>query len=722
MMCDEKGMFRLLLMLVIARCASTLSISHWDLEGANKTCEWISGCTQAKNSRIADNVDWKDRNCMCDQLCSRYGDCCTDSPHFDVDEQRRGSASYKCVELTQFGGIYMQTTCPPKWGDMAVRAACERASENQRDPVAGIPVTSNNTGITYRNMYCSICHDDHYDLHVWHPRIECDRVPYHLSRQDSQKLLAFDEKLSSWGIRLEGEFFSCEIDPVIPETAQHIVRRCLPNLIKTCAVKWTNVEVRSRCEAYTSVVYHASESYRNPHCAMCNNVPLQYLRCSMLLFRTHYNKEFSPIAFSVLFDLSGKQVGMVEPCGEHQLYDPFFKRCRSIVAELKRDKNTYLTDKDPHASQPVTELITNNSLSQNNCSKFILEKEEFVTENHSVYVPQYRKRFVEGDFLITDDGRLEICVGTLGLKNVDKFGIYMGYVTYAGLGVSIIFLVLHLTAFSLVSEMRNLSGKNLASLCVSLLVAYTTFMAGQVLEGIPCFIIAVITFYAFLASFMWMLTMAFDVWRTLRLATAELRVSAGKQWRKFFIYSAWSWSAPAVIVATAIWVQLTPADVPEDWRPEFAVYSCWFGRSKPLLVFFATPLAIIMGLNISFFASSAHMIYSTTSTTKFTASAGTQRDFRLYVRLAVVMGLTWTMGLIAGTLDVEALWYVFIALNTLQGLFIFLAFTCTDKVIRGLAVRHSDDKPLRPPSFSWSTDSTRRSHMGSDQATSDTLY
>jgi hypothetical protein len=30
------------------------------------------------------------------------------------------------------------------------------------------------------------------------------------------------------------------------------------------------------------------------------------------------------------------------------------------------------------------------------------------------------------------------------------------------------------------------------------------------------------------------------------------------------------------------------------------------------------------------------------------------------------------------------LWYAFVVLNTLQGLFIFLAFTCTQKVWRGL--------------------------------------
>jgi hypothetical protein len=66
------------------------------------------------------------------------------------------------------------------------------------------------------------------------------------------------------------------------------------------------------------------------------------------------------------------------------------------------------------------------------------------------------------------------------------------------------------------------------------------------------------TYYFFMASFTWMLTMAFDVWRTLRLATSELRVSAGKQWRKFAIYSVWSWLAPAVVVAAALFVETAP--------------------------------------------------------------------------------------------------------------------------------------------------------------------
>lgn len=562
-----------------------------------------------------------------------------------------------------------------------------------------------------------MCHDDHYDLHVWHPRMECNTLPVSLSATNFSELLEYDGK--TWGVDWSGRFYPCMIDPVVPESALSFIRRCLPHVIRTCAINWTNAEVRSRCEAYTSVVYSGSRIYRNPHCAVCNNEPLQLLACSPTHFRNQFTKEFSLVAFSVLFDLSGGQVGLTQFCGDHQLFDPFFKRCRSIITELNNTKDRYRLNKTEGVLVdfvPVEPDASSAIKVEKNCSKIFLEKGEFQLENGSMWVSQYKKWFGPDEFEFRKDGNIEICVGDLVVKLVNKFGIYMGYVTYAGLGVSIIFLVLHLTAFCLVEELRNLSGKNLASLCISLLVAYTAFMAGLVLDDVACTVDGVVAFYAFLASFFWTSTMSFDVWRTLRLATAELRVSSGRQWRKFFVYSIWSWCAPAVVVSGALWVEFTPADIDNSWRPAFGNFTCWFGHPRPLLAFFAAPVSIIMFFNIIFFVSSARMIYSTTSTTKFTASATTQRDFRLYVRLSVVMGLAWTTGLVAATFNIEVLWYVFIALNTLQGLFIFLAFTCNDKVIRGLAVRRADDKPLRPPSFSWSTDSTTR------RSTTDTLY
>ena len=44
------------------------------------------------------------------------------------------------------------------------------------------------------------------------------------------------------------------------------------------------------------------------------------------------------------------------------------------------------------------------------------------------------------------------------------------------------------------------------------------------------------------------------------------------------------------------------------------------------------------------------------------------------------MGFTWIFGYIAAFTDVEALWYIYIILNSLQGVFIFISFICNRRV------------------------------------------
>ena len=48
--------------------------------------------------------------------------------------------------------------------------------------------------------------------------------------------------------------------------------------------------------------------------------------------------------------------------------------------------------------------------------------------------------------------------------------------------------------------------------------------------------------------------------------------------------------------------------------------------------------------------------------------------FLLYIKLSTLIGLTWAFGLVASILDMPSLWYPFIILNSLQGLFIFVFF------------------------------------------------
>lgn len=407
----------------------------------------------------------------------------------------------------------MLTSCPPDWSDIATRARCEDGSPSLRDPVATMPVTSHRTGLTYRNAHCAVCHGDIYpnSTDVWKPRIECPSLMQsltpNLTSADISHALTFEPSQNSWVLRLPShkstKSYSCILDPVLPDTSEHIVRRCPTGIIRTCALNWTNADVRNRCEAYTALVFHQNDGYRNAHCAICNNVPVQNLACVRASSRVSvYGKEFSPKAFAVLFDLSGDSgniVGKERACSDmDQLYDPFFRRCRDVVCSQEGQNYieghciSVLPALDSAEDYPANSgryrndsaALSDKSKSEYflNCPKFLLDPDEYeLLDDGTVNVPAYHRAYPPDLFHIRSDGRLEICTDE-GVEYVDKFKPSMSYVTMAGLGVSITFLLLHLTAFTLLPELRNLSGKNLASLCVSLLAAYTVFIVGQFLE------------------------------------------------------------------------------------------------------------------------------------------------------------------------------------------------------------------------------------------------
>ena len=61
---------------------------------------------------------------------------------------------------------------------------------------------------------------------------------------------------------------------------------------------------------------------------------------------------------------------------------------------------------------------------------------------------------------------------------------------------------------------------------------------------------------------------------------------------------------------------------------------------------------------------------------------GNKRLFLIYVKLTTIMGFTWIFGFAATFADLPVLWYIFVVLNTLQGLFICLAFVFTKNVFK----------------------------------------
>ncbi|XP_066977520.1 uncharacterized protein [Macrobrachium rosenbergii] len=815
-----------------------IGFGYPDLLAMNATCPPKDTCKiVGKGPRLDESSNWKYRNCFCDDLCAKHGDCCLDANAYVAEEQTKTVDNYECVKLTQFGSLYMMGECLPGWNDQAIAEQCTAPLEKGSDPFREMPVTSLETYVTYKNYYCAVCNNDTSSYEIWRPRLECPTLEQY---QKVHKNLTMEFVLNeitykdmNWGLHVHDDggyvFHNCYIYPVMPVTVTHMVRPCIKDVIKTCPLTWTDEKVEDLCLSYTAVRYKFDRPYRNIHCALCNGVDLESTFCiNRVFFRDFFLDSFNNQSFALLLDFKdrtgGNIVGSTTTCKLGEVFDPFFKKCRrvicgrsnqeyrfgrcvdmelpklvnaevtttattlgtqppaanktrlsvpnkprlSTVSHVDKTNNTAYSILDstinpninssaynstvPSSSNETVSVIlstespllittaavdsivkpilngsdervevrkvpsdanddfgetvvtpsTPNGLNTSSisntsseaeidngttpawflpCEKFFLPTEEYIVgENGTVEVEKYKRTYEPNEYELSEGGILVCIIRT----ETEKFSSIMGWVTLGGLGLSCVCLMLHLIAFLIVPELRNLSGKNLSSLCLVLLGAFSTFILSTFGEpgGKECFILAIFMYYFFLSSFFWVNIMAFDVWRTLSLATTELRVSAGGQCCKFMVYVVYGWLFPATVVIGVLLLDIIrPKFLPDQYYPAFGEYWCWFGHRKALLVFFAAPLMTIMVLNIILFILSARIIANTMeSTAKMTSCAPYQSQFKLYMRLALLMGLTWISGIVAGYLQVEAIWYIFVLLNTLQGVFIFLAFTCTRKV------------------------------------------
>uniref|UniRef100_A0A4D5RHC9 Putative g protein-coupled receptor n=1 Tax=Ixodes scapularis TaxID=6945 RepID=A0A4D5RHC9_IXOSC len=633
--------------------------------------------------------------CRCDAECVKFGDCCRDAPALTTSAAQR--QEWRCTKVLadrNKKSIWTKAACKPDWsGSEAIRSKCEDSGNKAVDPQTMVPVTSSRTGVSYWNTFCAVCNDDMDGAIRWTVSLDCSELAGQVNSSYLQDNIELSPDQKGWGIwteALEGEgriFVTCGVEYRTGNLSSDY--SCM-SPISTCDPSWSGSDVEQQCQSYTAVVAYRTWNYRNEHCMMCNNVTEGPQSCGF--YDDDGVVSSRSFSFSILMDVNpagGNIVGKYTLCKGDEVFDPFYKTCRSVLCGVEgyvlRDGKCFLLD-DYDLSAAASDGPNGTTLSAQflGCRKTVLDKGEYLLRpNGNLYAPRYDRDFTPGNFKLgAADSRALVCVVFNASNEISKFSAQMGYVSAVGLGVSISCLVAHLAVFALVPDVRNLSGRNLASLALSLLAAYLCFLLGQLGEvgAQACQALGVTTYYFFLASFFWMSAMAFDVWRTLRVATRELRVSSGSQWRRFFVYCVASWFLPAVVVGLAVFFDARSTGIPEDFRPLFGRHGCWFGQRKALLVFFAGPAAALMLVNVILFASTAVMVIGSTKTSVKRSGSAARRNFSLYVRLSVMMGLSWTLGLVAGYLDIEVLWYLFVVLNTLEGLFIFVAFSCTHKV------------------------------------------
>ena len=170
-------------------------------------------------------------------------------------------------------------------------------------------------------------------------------------------------------------------------------------------------------------------------------------------------------------------------------------------------------------------------------------------------------------------------------------------------------------------------------------------------------------------------------------------------------YSIYSWCSPGMIVLLSIILDQIDSSI---FSPRYAQSFCYISNQTALWILFGAPVSILLVADLAFYCMAVKEIHSAAECAKVIhgkdkqgmklAHAERQRRIWIYLKLLIVMGLTWLFGFLASAVDRLALWYIYTILNSTQGVMICIAFACTTQVkrlVREHWRRYRGGKPLR---------------------------
>ena len=644
--------------------------------------------------------------CQCDSLCLYFGDCCPDAkpnPKDLLPGLKNFTLDYitcaKIPRVNVYSPVHFVNRCPPSWTGEVTRGLCERASSNSDELTSLLPVTGNKTGLMYKNMFCAICHQTDYVF--WKIKVECGEAT----------MLNVSITPAS----------GCRLIYVPPD--EHTDYRLCFNefdvpIIKTCHPDFNVSKIISLCEEAThlEMFFSGYDLYHNEFCATCNFVKFffcQVLSPSPLVPFTEY------YPFSMLLDIntgSGisnfgenyavvtKNISTFHACKTNQVFNPMSMTCETIVCD---DSFVFVNRR----------CVANTSDGfMFDCPRIELDETEYeILEDGDLVELSSGYVHAESDYFMRNTSAFvcsNLTQNYTSVKVIDKLAITLDfspaeiYVTLTGLSISLIALGITVFVYVCIKTLQNTPGKNLLSLSCSLFLAELLMLVGPELAFLKdiCRAVAILMHYFFLASFFWMNMMAVDVWVTFSRSFMQAG-SHGKTSKRFRLYSLFSWTGPALVVVAALMVEFLASS--STFRPNYGRGICWLTNKNAVLIFFAAPLFLITLVNTVLFVATACNIYRSKSSSARQLGSDDSVEIAIYVKLFLVMGLTWVVGFVAVLVPHPVLWYSFIVLNTLQGLFIFLSFVVTAKV-RQLVRERVFGRQQRPESRT-----TKSSNVGS---------
>jgi hypothetical protein len=253
-------------------------------------------------------------------------------------------------------------------------------------------------------------------------------------------------------------------------------------------------------------------------------------------------------------------------------------------------------------------------------------------------------------------------------------------------GVSVLCLLLTLVTYSLFSSLCALPGLNNMGLCATLGLAQLSLLMPWHRTGSAtvCQLVGMLTHWLWLQALGWMAVCCVHMARVFAASTRH-STTRKKIRRKFVIFILITSLGSAAVVGITIGVAL---GVSGGSNVGYGGPLCFLDTAAfPLLVLaFVVPLGLVVLTNLVCFVftvvsiARVRRLQPTRGEAQQQQQNGGWRDVVVYAKLVTVTGGAWALGLTTEAADSEGMRVVAELLTALQGLLIFLAYVCNQRV------------------------------------------
>ncbi|XP_059196570.1 adhesion G-protein coupled receptor D2 [Centropristis striata] len=253
--------------------------------------------------------------------------------------------------------------------------------------------------------------------------------------------------------------------------------------------------------------------------------------------------------------------------------------------------------------------------------------------------------------------------------------------TFIGSGASLCALLVTLMLFTVLDIPKSDRTSIHKNLFVALICAQVILLcSGSAIHNkVACTLVAALLHLFFMAAFSWMLVEGLLLWSKV----VAVNLSEDRHMKYYYLIG---WGLPVLIVT------ITLASASGKYSADGY---CWLSVQNGIIWGFAGPVIFIIMVNIMVLTRVVVITISTAKRRSIMLAMGTSPAEQAYeqIRAAVkavlvllpILGLTWLCGVLVPFSIVMA--YIFILLNSLQGLFIFLIYGVYNTEVRSTVNR-----------------------------------